>query len=135
MANITNVQLLEDIFGYFPSFHDAEVLRIVLDRKGEGRSPTLEARVHVFEMTSEVVDGKYVLRHHTLVTFEFVGVDELALEGFNGQNVLQELSIVEISDRQSDVLKFEVQFYGIFGVEMGFRCRDVRIESAEPFQK
>jgi hypothetical protein len=135
MAKIENVHLLEDIFGYFPSFHDAEVLRIVLDRKIEkGRLPTLEASIHVFEMTSEIVDGRYLLRNHTLVTFQFLEADEIHLEGFNQQNVLQELSIEDISDQQLEWLKFEVQFNGIFGMDLRFRCRGVRILSAEPFK-
>ena len=31
-TKIENANLLTDIFGCFPSFHDAEVLRITLDR-------------------------------------------------------------------------------------------------------
>jgi hypothetical protein len=133
MARIQNVHLLEDVFDYFPSFHDAEVLRIILDRGDKGRLPTLEAQIYVFEMTSEIKDGKYVLKNHTLVTFQFVEIDELSLDGFNHQNVLSALSINNISDQQSESLKFEVHFGGIFGVDVRFRCRDAIIAAVEPF--
>jgi hypothetical protein len=133
VAKIQNIHLLEDVFGCFPSFHDAEVLRIVLDRGDGGVLPTLEAHIYVFEMTSEIKDGKYILKNRSLVTFQFVEIDELSLEGFNHQNVLSALSINNISDQQSESLKFEVHFGGIFGVDVRFRCRDVKIAAVEPF--
>jgi len=134
MAKIENIHLLEDVFGYFPSFHDAEVLRIVLDRESNGLLPTLEALIHVFEMTSEVRDRKYVLKNHTLVMFQFQEIDGIELNGFNHQNVLQGLSIKDISDRQLESLKFDVTFDGVFGVDASFKCRAITIVSVAPFQ-
>ena len=45
MAGIENIDSVTRIFGYWPSFHDAEVLWIELRRRpcGEGYGPTLEA--------------------------------------------------------------------------------------------
>jgi hypothetical protein len=133
MAKIQNIHLLESVFGYFPSFHDAEVLRIVLDRRGEGILPTMEAQIYVFEMTSEVEDGKCVLKNRSIITFQFIDIDQLALDGFNQQNVLSGLNISDISDDQLEPLKFEVRFEGIFGIDAHFRCRDVRIVRVEPY--
>ena len=133
MKQIENVHLLEDVFGRFPSFHDAEVLRITMNRVLGGVLPTLEAQVHVFEMTSEIVDGSYVLKNHTRVTFQFLEFDELVLEGFNHQNALQGLRLIDISDRQLEDLKFEVGFDGIFGVDASFKCKSIKIVSVEPF--
>jgi len=56
-------------FRYWPTFHDAEVLSITLDRS---RGSTVA--IHAFEMTPEVRDGQYVLAKHAVVTF--------CLEGF-----------------------------------------------------
>src|SRR5262252_5018393 len=84
------------VFGYWPSFHDAEVHSMNLDRRpqADGYGPTLEAMIHAFEMNSEVgADGCYVLRHHVLVHFRFHDVVELQLEAFNCQNVLYGLHI------------------------------------------
>ena len=135
MAMIDNVQLLEDVFGRFPSFHDSEVLRIVLSRESGSVLPTLEAQIHVFEMTAEIRDGKYDLRNHTLVTFRFLEIDGLTLDGFNSQNVLNGLTIKDISDQQLEWIKFEVSFDGIYGVDARFKCRAVEIASVAPFSK
>ena len=57
-------------FGYWPTFHDAEILSITLNRSGESRIV-----IHAFERASEIDHrGRYVLVKHANVTF--------ALEGF-----------------------------------------------------
>ena len=79
---------LVDVFGYWPSFHDAEVVSIRLDRHGDA-GPVLEALVHAFEMTRDVDAGGYfVLRHHVLVHLRFHEVVAPVLYGFNPQNML-----------------------------------------------
>ena len=133
MAEIENAHLLEDVFGRWPSFHDAEVLRIVLDRGNVETLPTLEAQIHAFEMTSEIKDGAYVLKNHVLVTFRFLEIDGITLEGFNHQNALFGLSIKDISGSQLERLKFEVRFDGSWGVDVHFRCHSVKVIGVEPF--
>jgi Immunity protein 50 len=132
-SKIQNSHLLTDLFGRWPSFHDAEVLRITIDRgNAQSFSPYLQAMVHAFEMTSEIDGrGRYVLRNHVVVTFRFMEIYELRLEDFNQQNVLQGLSILDISDRQLERIKFEVSFDGIFGVSAKFQCNSISIESVE----
>jgi len=132
---IRNSQLLTEIFGRFPSFHDAEVLHITLDR-GEPQSycPYLQATIHVFEMTSQIDErGIYALKNHVAVTFRFIEIYDLLIEDFNQQNVLQGLSIVDISERQLERIKFEVSFDGIFGMTAKFQCNSISIESVEPY--
>ena len=68
---IENEHLLTDRFGYWPSFHDAEILHVRFERTGPD-APFMECDIHVFEMTSQVgADGHYVLRNHTLATLRF----------------------------------------------------------------
>ena len=130
---IENAEALTDVFGRWPSFHDAEVHRIRLDR-GLAGPPSLGADIHVFEMTPDVTrEGFYVLRHHTLVTLNFVGVDQLDLGGFNQQNVLTGLVLRDISARQLDVLNWEVEFDPSFGVGASFLCEHVAVLAAVPF--
>lgn len=136
MASIENQEALTRIFGDWPSFHDAEVLSLLLDRHGfEDRpGPTLEAKIHLFQMTGEVDErGYFRLRNHTLVVLRFFQVDGLKLEGFNHQNVLRELSIEDISSRQMEDIKFKVHFSSAFGLEASFLCRAVAVVSTEPF--
>lgn len=132
---IKNSGLLTEIFGRWPSFHDAEVISIELFRDPKSTNePSLRAKIYVFEATSELDDrGFYVLKNHELVTFLFSGIDENSVAGFNQQNVLGDLSIEDISSRQLDRLKFEVHFASIFGVEAEFNCRAVEVEALEPF--
>jgi hypothetical protein len=62
------------LFGHWPSFHDAKVVRFVLDRSDASKSgPSILAQVHTFAVTDEVGgDGAYVLKNHTLVSFRFL---------------------------------------------------------------
>jgi Immunity protein 50 len=133
LARILDGEALTQIFGGWPSFHDAEVLEIRLDRHGIS-GPQLEAKIYVFEMTPEVTsDGSYRLRHETAATLLFGGVDTLQLEDFNQQNVLWDLSLIDISDRQLEVLKWEVSFQSSFGVSAQFLCETIAVLAAEPF--
>jgi hypothetical protein len=129
-SKIENGNLLTDIFGRWPSFHDAEVVRIALDRHD---TPYLEAAIHVFEMTSQVENGAYVLKNHILATLRFIEIYELKLEDFNSQNVLSGLNNRDISKRQMERINFEVSFGGTFGVSADLQCNAIRVESAEPY--
>lgn len=134
-GEIAGAEAVTSIFGEWPSFHDAEVLRVRLDR-GDGRSPVhLEADVHVFAMTSEVDDrGFFVLRDHTLVTLRFDGIADLDLGGFNHQNVLFSLSLEDITSRQLDVLRWAVRFDSSHGVGASFLCERINVLAVEPFE-
>jgi len=85
---ISGAEKLIAVFGHWPSFHDAEVIWLKLDRRSNGKEhgPTLEAQIHAWEMTNEVDEhGYYVLRHHVLVSLKFLDVEELRLNDFNHQ--------------------------------------------------
>jgi hypothetical protein len=134
---IKNSSLLTDIFGRWPSFHDAEVISIELFRDPSGTNePSLKAKIYVFEATREIDDrGFYVLKNHEVVAILFSGIDNSSIAGFNQQNVLSDLVIVDISSRQLDQLKFEVHFPSLFGVEAEFKCRAIEVETVEPFRR
>lgn len=87
---IQGAELLTSVFGYWLSFHDAEVVRMESVRVASpAEGPDLLADVHAFEMTNEVgPDGCFVLRHHVLVAFRFRVVDQLQVVGWNNQNAL-----------------------------------------------
>jgi hypothetical protein len=133
-SKIQSAHLLTNIFGRFPSFHDAEVESITLTRGHKVEfAPELDALIHAFEMTSKVDNtGKYELKNHSLVHFRFLGIDRLDLAGFNHQNVLQSLKIDYVDDK-GGMPKFEIEFVGIFGVDAKFSCKAIKIESVEPF--
>src|SRR5450432_4168945 len=76
-------------FGFWPTFHDGEVLSVHLDRSSPSR-----IRVHTWERTNELDSGRYyVLRKHIIVTIILEDIRELELDGFSHQNVLAELTL------------------------------------------
>lgn len=135
--DIRNVELLTKIFGRFPSFHDAEVLSLVLERGERDISgPTLETRIHVFEMTSEVVENKrIVLKNHSIVRFRFSDIVNLEIDEFNHQNVLSGLYIDRNQDQGAETSQFKVTFEGIYGMHAVFGCRRISVESVEPYER
>lgn len=133
--NIVGQEKLIAVFGRWPSFHDAEVLRITLERGDVALSggPIVECSIHVFEMTGEVGDdGAFVCRNHTIVTFRFIGATEIELSGFNHQNALWDLSIKDISERQLELLKWEVTFVASFGMGGSLGCYAVEVAQVVP---
>jgi len=78
-SNVTQIigaERLISVFGHWPSFHDAEVVRPSLERAARAPAthecPRVNAETHAFDRTSEVgSDGTYVLRNKSLVTLEF----------------------------------------------------------------
>lgn len=133
---IDGAELLITVFGYWPTFHDAEVLWLRLDRRSSGEGnygPTLEALVRAFEMTPEVSpDGHYVLQHHVLVHLRFKEVVELRLNGFNHQNALSGLDFTDLKDSQMERVRWAVRFDSAFGADASFHCRAVGVVSVIP---
>jgi hypothetical protein len=135
MAEIYGAELVTAIFGYWPSFHDAEVVRMALERTGNYETgPTLLADVHTFEMTPDIdAQGRYVLRHHTLVSLRFDGVQDLELNSFNNQNAVSGIAFTEIGSPALPEPSYEIVFEGAHGVEATFRCREVMVVSVRPW--
>jgi hypothetical protein len=89
ISEIQGAAELQEWFGYWPSFHDAEIVGLHLNREGVS-----SLRVHTWEMTKEIDEkGYYVLAKHIVVEFIFEAVSGLSLEGFNQQNVIFGLAI------------------------------------------
>ena len=131
--SIRGAELLTAVFGRWPSFHDAEVLRLTLDRAAGADGccgPTLTAEIYAFELTNEVAaDGAYVLQNQVVVTFRFLEVAELRLEGLDRQNMLWDLYIRDIRERQ------EVSLAPGGGIGASFLCNEIEIVTVRPWQR
>lgn len=93
-------------FGFWPSFHDAEITRVHLNRS---RPSYID--VHTFRMTSELTaSGHYLCDKHAIVTFELVELLEVNLQDFNHQNVV---SGIDIASTESG---FQLIFEGCYGL-------------------
>ena len=94
-------------FGYWPSFHDAEVLEIALHRRGRST-----IRIHTFEMTKQVDSrGQFICDKHVIVSFVFEGVTNLHLDEFNHQNVISGLLLKQTTEG------YELTLEGCYGVK------------------
>ena len=91
-----------------------------MDRKG----PTLTLSIFTFlsDRTKTNEKGYYRLTHHAIVTICFFDIEDLLIEDFNRQNVLQELIIGETES-------VEVILAGIYGIYARFRCSGGVVES------
>jgi hypothetical protein len=89
IREVAGAQALIQWFGKWPSFHDAEVVSLTLNRTG-----TSCVRIHTWEMTEELdVNGSYVLGKHVQVSFFLDRLKDLELAGFSCQNVIFGLGI------------------------------------------
>ncbi|MBK7643816.1 MAG: hypothetical protein IPJ19_12350 [Planctomycetes bacterium] len=134
-GQIAGAEKLTAVFGYWPSFHDAEVVWIHLDRgeQMDGAGPTLEALVHTFEISRDAdAIGQLALRHHVLVHLRFRRVVDLKLEDFNHQNALFGLEVTEVPDVQSAPNRFQVRLDSAYGMWASFRCRTVECVQVTP---
>lgn len=123
-------------FGGWPGFHDAEVRRLTLDCTSPEDAPTLELVVYVFQTRPRQVDeqGLLVWHNQTLLTLRFTRLRELKIGGFNHQNQLAGLRLNDVSVRQWEWTKFEVRVLGEFGVEASFYCHEISVVAMEAFE-
>jgi Immunity protein 50 len=117
-ALVPGAREVVELYGYWPSFHDAEVVCLELNRLGRSR-----IQVHTFEMTDEV-DGRgyYVIEKHALVSFLLESVSTLQLDGFNDQNVISGLGL------KKTAIGFELLLGGCYGIEGRIACAQLSIE-------
>jgi hypothetical protein len=119
---------LQDFAAAGPSFRDAEVHRLALERAVPcGDLPSLEFVVHAWNMTDEVTpDGYYRLTHHHLITFRFEGVETVEIDGFNHQNVLSGIVLSQVPGDDGDV-SLSVELEHCYGVSASFVAKRGRV--------
>ncbi len=93
-TTVDGAQELYDWFGYWPNFHDAEIVSFHLNRA----SPS-SMTIHTWEMTDQIDERNfYVLTKHVVVEFSLIGVSGLNLTGFSVQNVIGDLGLQKTID-------------------------------------
>jgi hypothetical protein len=117
-------------FGYWPAFHDAEVLSIALNRSGAS-----QVAIYTFETTRDVdPSGHYILVKPAMITFRLEGFPQdqqgivnTRLEFFNHQNVLNGVSVRPIAGG------YELILEGIYGVSGSLCCERLSV-ALEPME-
>lgn len=86
---VTGAQELFDWFGYWPDFHDAEIVSFRL----EAGAPS-SIVVHTWEMTNQVdAKGFYELRKHVVVEFVIEGISTIDLQDPWDHSILLDLGV------------------------------------------
>jgi hypothetical protein len=89
---ISGAQELYDWFGYWPGFHDSEVVDFQINLTG-----TSHLRAHTWEMTNQVDKrGYFIQTKHIVVEFILSDISRLDLVGFSGQDVIFGLDIQKV---------------------------------------
>jgi hypothetical protein len=143
---IQNSNKITDVFGYWPTFHDAWIQSLCLT-VGSGENwedgygsepPTLVMKLHVYEMTKEVAaEGYIVLAKHTFAELKFLDIEKLELRNFSYQNSIYELAFgTELADQPgpggvyANILRVKLKSFP--GICAEFRCRTAEVVSAVP---
>jgi hypothetical protein len=133
---------LIDIFGYWPSFHDAEITQLDFWRGEVDREqrhyvfPVLSVLLHVWELTNQKHEhGYFILRHHTLTKMRFHDVDEFKMEGFNHQNEILELYMERRERSKGPSPIFFIEFKPGYGMGASFICARLEVVDAVPCTK
>jgi NADH:ubiquinone oxidoreductase subunit E len=94
LQSIPGISEVMERFGYWPSFHDAEIISLLLDRESDS-----VLKVHTFETLREVNDhGQYRTAKHSVVCFVMSDIQALHLDDFNAQNVIFGLGLSKVGD-------------------------------------
>lgn len=105
-------------FGCWPSFHDAEIVSLSLNREGVS---TLQLRT--WRLTEKVVDrGFYVQEKQVIVNLRMEGILGLSLVDFNHQNVIFGLSLSRIEGG------FEIVLDPCYGVSGTITARKLSLD-------
>lgn len=141
VADVVGAEKLTSIFGGWPTFHDAQVLRVELRCEGvdgEQAGPTLFVRFLLCEWSSEIDSaGRYRSQNHVEVIFRFHQIEQLKLTGYHSQNAVDELFIIdrrkELWAKGWETVWFEVHVAS--ESELSFRCQVIEIIDVVPSTK
>ena len=126
-------------FGMWPSFHDAEVHSMTLSRPEKtttGNSiPILDLQLRAWVMNAKDSEIDFVKPHgDAVIHFQFEGVYDLMIEGFNNQNVLSSMNFQLIENsRGLGGCAIGVELEHCYEFEANFKCRTARIQSITPY--
>lgn len=122
---IENANLVVDHFGYWPTFHDSEIISLTFERALDKGTASASMRVYAFEMTDKVLNGYYQLIKHCFVDFEISDLVKTELDGFNHQNAVLAL---EFGREGGNMFCNIVSAYGVDGYIEGKKIKAKRLE-------
>jgi Immunity protein 50 len=136
LGKIHGAEQLIALYGSWPSFHDSEVVSIVLDRGnhmeiietedwGGRRPPSLTAQVTLIDWRRNDASTR---KYNQLVTLRFNGISSFYMEGFSYQNPVMGIGLrAEPEEGQGD-FTLHVEWGGtVMGYEAEFTCESIDV--------
>ena len=128
---VLHAERLIEAFGYWHSFHDAEIHRAVLDRGAPGERPSVTLLVNVYDSSGAVDErGYYDVRVNVMVTLRFTDVADLELSDLGVQNVINELRL-----EAQDGGRIAVELGPCYGLNGVFTCGTVEVLEVTPYAR
>ncbi|MEM5948947.1 Imm50 family immunity protein [Spirochaetia bacterium 38H-sp] len=119
--DIIGKKIIEDYFGYFPTFHDCEIVELKFNRDKNYAEITL----YVFDTAKETDDnGHFKKQKECFISFEIRNLEDMLLKGFNHQNVLERIRFVKTDDD-----KIKIYLDGCFGLSGYIKAEKVSVLS------
>jgi hypothetical protein len=110
-------------FGRWPSFHDAEILSVELNRAGTSR-----VRIHSWNRSANVsLEGFHKADNHCVVTFLLEQINDLELADFSGQNVISGLQI------EKQEAGYRLELFPCYGLAGHVVAKSIRVEFTPGF--
>lgn len=108
-----------EYYGWWPTFHDAEVRELFLNHIG----PTCKMKIYVYDMyrNQDTLEWSKSDRY-AVVSFQFNQIEEIELKNFNKQNVL---SCIEFKKEEKGIIN--VSFPSIYGLDGYIRCKNIEV--------
>jgi len=141
VSQIVGSEKITNIFGYWPSFHDAIVLELnllkreVIPEEGKWNFPLLTLTMHLWELTREVTpEGFLVLQHQTLVKLQFLNIHDFQMRGFDHNNSINQL-VIENKPYPNGAPCFSVEMEGFTScpqISATFTCEQIEVIEALP---
>jgi hypothetical protein len=130
---IKDAEAVIESLGYWPSFHDAEVVKFSAERAlpviVDSTLARLVVHVRQYATTGEgTAQCQQVLTKSVLIHFCFKGVSDLDLSDFNHQNVINALGVSQHHGADSPLI---VEVESIWGLGGSFQCVSATVEAVE----
>ncbi|MFN4329053.1 MAG: Imm50 family immunity protein [Limnobacter sp.] len=116
--------------GEWPSFHDAEVIHFSLSRGAKPQDNKSEAQLEIQvrqyqTRNAGTAEFGLVLIKNVLIRFAFTDVQQLEVEDFNHQNVIDSLEFIRESEATDS--RIRVELTSIYGFGATWFCSDARV--------
>ena len=130
---ITGQESVIALFGDWPTFHDAEVLSLSLERAFPVKTGISLARLKVVVRWYEpanvgTAEFHMTMKRGAIITFLFHGVSDVNLEDFNYQNVINSLKVSPSEDGKK---RLKVEIESIWGIGGFWLCERAEVENVE----